>query len=202
MGKNAVAQMFTRPNFPVAICQAAYTPDVSAIGQSAVERISVRVNDADLFTNEDIIAMLTSETQIQPTGRGDLGSVVGMRFPGVLANNDVQSYMVVIGVGATEAEAARVVRETLTTPNSVASAANEQSFMIAPHPASESVTIVNLAPMQRIDIVDVTGRHVVERVIDQTMIATIDVSALPVGTYLVRVTSSDSTMARTIVVMR
>ncbi|MBC8125283.1 MAG: S8 family peptidase [Candidatus Kapabacteria bacterium] len=201
-GSNAVAQMFTRPNFPVAVCQAVYTPTLSAIGQSAVERISVRVDDGDGFTNDDIIAMLTSGTLIQPTGRGDLGSVLGMRFPGVLANNDVQSYMIVIGVGSTEAEAARVVRETLTTPNSVVASTNEHSFMVAPHPASESVTIVSLEPMQRIDIVDVTGRSVVEQMLDQTMIATMDVSALPIGTYIVRVTSKDLTMAHTIVVMR
>ena len=125
-----------------------------------------------------------------------------MRFPGVLANNDVQSYMIVIGVGSTEAEAARVVRETLTTPNSVVASNNESSFIVAPHPASESVTIVNLAPMQHIAIVDVTGRRVVEQMLDHTMIATMDVSTLPVGTYIVRVTTSDITMARTIVVMR
>ena len=202
VGNNAVAQMFTRPNFPIAICQAVYTPDVSAIGQSAVERISVRVNDGDGFTNDDKIALLTSGTLIQPTSRGDLGSVLGMRFPGVLANNDVQSYMIVIGVGSTEAEAARVVRETLTTPNSVVASNNESSFIVAPHPASESVTIVNLAPMQHIAIVDVTGRRVVEQMLDHTMIATMDVSTLPVGTYIVRVTTSDITMARTIVVMR
>lgn len=200
-GQNAVAQMFTRANFPVAVCQAAYSSTSSAIAQSAAMLYSERVDDSDGLSDADITTLLQSGTTIQTMASGDLCSVIGMRFPGSMASQDFHTYIVVIGVGATEADAAKVVRETLTSPNSVSAADNSSTVVMMPHPASEYVTIVNTDPMYSIELVDVTGRNVLSVGVGGELNAVLNVASIPSGTYTALMRTARSMIVRTVVVL-
>ncbi|MCX6140721.1 MAG: S8 family serine peptidase [Candidatus Kapabacteria bacterium] len=201
-GQNAVAQVFYRPSVNAVVCQAVYTATPSGVGQSAVELLSNRVDDPNGFTNEDRIAFLTSGTQIQPTTAGDLCSVVGMMFGGKLANEEIRSYIVVIGVGATEEEATRVVRETLTSSTGVEDVAEISSTRIVPIPASERITVTCGLAMQRLEVFDVTGTSVLTQNVDTATSVSFDVASLAIGTYILRVITESEVIVRTIVVMR
>lgn len=202
VGQNAVAQIFRRPGVNAVVCHAAYSATPSGVAQSAVELLANRVDDGNGFTNEDRIAFLTSGTQIQPTSPGDLCSSIGMMFGGKLAHEDIRSYIIVIGVGATEEEATRVVRETLISSTGVEDVVDVSLTRVMPIPASERVTIQSKSPMQRLEIFDVTGTLLLTRNVDSAMSTSIDVSSLATGTYIVRVNTDSEATVRTIIVMR
>ncbi|MBL0321511.1 MAG: S8 family peptidase [Ignavibacteria bacterium] len=201
LGQNAAAQMFTRVSYPLAICQAVYSSTSSAIAQSAAMLYSERIDDSDGLSDADITTLLQGGKDIQTTASGDLCSVIGMRFPGSMASQDFHTYIVVIGVGATEADAARVVRETLTSPNSVSESNNQAALLVMPNPATENVTFVNTVPMNSIELTDITGRTVLSVEVGGEMNAVLNVTLIPSGTYSAVIKTDRSMMVRTLLVM-
>lgn len=200
-GPNAVAQMFSRQNFPVALCMAAYSTTSSAVAQSAAMLYDERIGDADGLSDSDIALFLKSGTSIQTTAIGDLSGVIGMRFAGPLTGQDFHTYIVVIGVGETESDAAQVVRETLISPNSVSEDVGNTTVLVMPHPATERMTIVNTVPMYEIEMQDITGRVVLSVDARGSMSTDVNVSGLSSGTYTVMMNTGSTTIARTVVVM-
>lgn len=201
-GQNAVAQVFTRPDHNVAVCYAVYSATPGGIAQSAAEPLATRVDDADGLTTADLVALLTSGSSIQVATRGDLCGTVGMLFRGPLAQGNSVAYIVVIGVGATEAEAAQVVRQTLTSSTDVALRADHVAVLVAPHPASERMTIVGTEAVQTIELLDITGRLVFSQQVDGATSSTIDVSRLLSGSYVLRLQAFDHVVVRTVLVLR
>jgi len=201
-GPNAAAQVFTRANYNVAICQAVYSPSPSGVAQSAVEPFSERVDDGDGLSTADIVALLSSGTTIQTTVKADLCSVLGVRYPGQLASGSSHSYVVVIGVGLTEAEATLVVRQTLTAATTVLDGAYPVRILIAPQPVSDWLTILNTADVTFVEVLDITGRVVLSSTFNAGDQVVLNTSALPSGAYGVRMQKGESRILQTVLVMR
>ncbi|RPI68957.1 MAG: T9SS C-terminal target domain-containing protein [Ignavibacteriae bacterium] len=84
----------------------------------------------------------------------------------------------------------------------VGRASTTMSLSVAPNPASTVITLVPIVPshvMQplRLDIIDVVGARVMSTTIPADATSTVNVSALPSGSYVVQIMSNDGLTART-----
>ncbi len=179
-----VAQAFERADVPVAVVCAAVSNDASIQPQSAGMMLNDYVDDADGLVDADVLTLLNSGTQIQTTRVGDACGVIGMKFPGTLQPGDRRAVMIVIGVGATAEEAATVVRQTIENPNSVREE-TASTIAVAPHPASDVVSIRYQPSATMLRVVDLQGVVADQFNIAGTDTWQIDVSKYVSGTYRV-----------------
>jgi hypothetical protein len=197
------AMMVERDNVPVAIAVAALTSELSFRPQAVGMMMADYVRDGDRLTDEDVITLLNSGTSIQTTLSGDAGVVIGMKFPGTLRQNEQRRFMIVIGVGHTAEEAAEVVRNTVLNPNSVQETAN-RTLMLWPNPSSGTITTILPEGATRLQVVDALGNRVYDQQISsaQSALHTVDLTQLPMGTYMCRVVALHSVSASPFVIVR
>ncbi|MDZ4745281.1 MAG: S8 family serine peptidase [bacterium] len=155
------AMVVSRENTNASVVMAVHTNNSQAQAQAAASLLHGYVGDGDGFTDADRVLLLTSGDTIQTTSVGDIWGVVGMKFPGVLAPDDIRTFIVVVGVGATLAEAAQEVKTTLSNPLSVAEQPSALRATVRPNPASEYIAIDHPEGVSRIQLVDVFGSSVV-----------------------------------------
>ena len=184
--KNNAAQTITRLGFPVAVCVAAISDDPGDVAQSAGFLYSVIIDDADGFTHADRVRLLTSGTDINETGEGDISGVVGMLRNKPLAVGESWTFRVVITVGTDDESARELMRKVLSSV-SVGSDETVGSMQISPNPVNDRAAISNVSSAVRFTIVDQLGRTRLSWRHDGTNEASIDASMLERGAYSVLV---------------
>ena len=157
---SSAAELFTREGFDVAICHAVVSQSLGGVAQSAAFPYATVVNDVDGLSVADRLRMLSNGTSIQTTVAGDLSSVIGMRYPGVMPDGASYEYTVVITLGATANEATSRMRDVLPTAVSVQEERETTTVQVYPNPARDVVTVACREPLASIMIVDATGRVV------------------------------------------
>lgn len=196
------AQLFARDGVPAVVVCAAVSAELSFEPQSAGMMLGQYIDDDDGITDADVVMLLSSGESIQTTQTGDACGVSGMRFPGVTAPGQVRSFMIVIGVGATEEEATTLVRETIEDPSSVAENAGGQ-FRIVPNPTSDRVEIMGLEEPFGWTIVDMMGTVVNGGRVDTPMpLSHIDVTLLPTGRYQLMITNNHGVRSTPLIIVR
>ncbi|RPI67437.1 MAG: hypothetical protein EHM43_08155 [Ignavibacteriae bacterium] len=196
------AQLFAREGVPAVVVCAAVSAELSFEPQSAGMMLGQYIDDGDGITDADVIMFLSSGETIQTTQTGDACGVSGMRFPGVTAPGQVRSFMIVIGVGATEEEATTLVRETIEDPSSVAENAGGL-FRIAPNPTSDRVEILGIVEPFVWTLVDMMGTVVNGgRVDTSSSLSHVDVTLLPTGRYQLVITDGHGVRSTPLVILR
>jgi len=196
------AMVFSRTHFLTSVCVASLAPSDRPRAQMAGMMLSDVIDDGDGFTDADRVRLFTNDGATMSTDSGDVCGTIGMFFPGQLAPGDSVSFMIVIGVGWSEAEATSIVRATLENPMSVVYDATMSSdgINIRPLPTDNEARIYHPGHVDVLRIVDIHGQTVltVDATGDHT---TIDVSALQPGWYTVlalpTMTGSSSQLTQT-----
>ncbi|MCO6466787.1 MAG: S8 family serine peptidase [Bradyrhizobiaceae bacterium] len=176
------AEMFYRDNVPVVVVCAAVSSEASIQGQAAGMMMLDYVDDADRFSDADVVTLLTSGTSVQTNMLGDACGVVGMRFPGELAPGERKKFMIVIGVGTSQEEAATNVREAILSPNSVSDNVPVNASLW-PNPTGGRVTVQVDGSIRSVTITDLLGNMVQRR--DGSGLSTVhlELSGLSTGRY-------------------
>lgn len=198
----SAAMVVVRENFEAAVVMAVHTSDSQAKAQAAGGLLTSYVGDADGFTDADRVALLTSGDSIQTIERGDVWGVVGMLFPGRLAHNDTRTFIVVVGVGATAADASQSVMTTLSNPLSVSENKPALRASIRPNPASDYVVIDHPDGLQNIQFVDALGAVIYTVSADAGTSSIVRTSSLPVGAYRCILATADNVTMLPIIVVR
>lgn len=184
--QSTTAMVFSRTNFSTSVCIASLAPSDRPRAQMSGMMLRDIVDDGDGFTDADRVLLFTNDGATMSTDSGDACGTIGMLFPGQLAPGDSVSFMIVIGVGWSEAEAASIVRTTLENPMSVVYDAtlSSDSINIRPLPTDNEAHINHPDHVDVLRIIDIHGQTVrtVEATGEHT---TIDVSALQPGWYTV-----------------
>ena len=192
-GPGSAAEVFTREGFDVTICHAVVSQSPSGVAQSATFPYAAFVNDQDGFSVADRISMLSSGTTMQAVNAGDLCSVIGMNYPGTLANGASYEYTVVITLGATANEATSRMRDVLPTAVSVQEDLETTGVRVYPNPARDVVTVASEEPLTSITIFDATGRAVSYHRGDGQPSYVLSTANLPTGVYVLSLRTTSST---------
>lgn len=191
-GTGSAAEVFTREGFDVTICHAVVSQSPAGAAQSATFPYAAFVNDQDGFSVADRIRMLSSGTTVQAVNAGDLCSVIGMNYPGTLANGSFYEYTVVITLGATANEATSRMRDVLPTAVSVQEERVVAGARVVPNPARDVVTVASEEPLASITIFDTTGRMVSYHRGDGQPSFVLSTANLPSGVYVLSLRSRTS----------
>ncbi len=179
----STAMVVTRDNVNAAVVMAVHTVNSQAQAQAAAGLLATYVGDGDGFTDADRVLVLTSGDSIQTSETGDVWGVVGMKFPGTLSANETQTFIVVVGVGATANEASKNVMNTLSNPQSVGKPTPTLRATLRPNPASDYVIVDHPDGAQHIQFVDACGIVVYAVSADAGSTSIIKTSSLVVGAY-------------------
>lgn len=201
-GLGTAAEVFTREGFDIAICHAVVSQSPAGIAQSATFPYAPFLGDQDGFSVADRLRMLSSGTTMQAVNPGDLCSVIGMNYPGVLASGSSYEYTVVITLGATAAEATSRMRDVLPTAVSVQEELEVSSVQVHPNPARDIVTVTSPEPMASITIFDATGRVVSYHRGDGQPSQVLSTANLPSGVYVLSLRSTTSTTTSVLNIVR
>lgn len=191
-GTGSAAEVFTREGFDVSICHAVVSQSPAGAAQSATFPYAAFVNDQDGFSVADRIRMLSSGTTVQAVNAGDLCSVIGMNYPGTLANGSFYEYTVVITLGATANEATSRMRDVLPAAVSVQEERVVAGARVVPNPARDVVTVASEEPLASITIFDTTGRMVSYHRGDGQPSFVLSTANLPSGVYVLSLRSRTS----------
>jgi hypothetical protein len=122
-----------------------------------------------------------------------------MKHPGSMPYGASYGYSVVMGVGATAAAAEDVVRRALADPTNVAETRQPSSLAVTPMPASERITIESEDGLRTMELLDLTGRVLVNMRGDGSVRADLDVSGVPRGVHVLRCVTGAGAYSRIIV---
>lgn len=198
----STAMVVSRENVNAAVVMATHTSNTLAKAQAASGLLNTIVGDGDGFTDADRIRVLTSADSIQTTERGDVWGVVGMQFPGTLAAGDTRTFIVVVGVGATTAEAAQNVKDALTNPLSVAEPTATSYVGIRPNPSSDVVIIDHPHGATLIQFVDAVGNVAYVSNADSGNMSIVGTTSLAVGAYRCIVHTNGTVQSLPFIVVR
>lgn len=186
------AQAFLRNGAGATVVCAAVSDELEIQAQVSGFLLSDMVGQG--ITDEEVIQLLTSGTQVQTTMTGDVAGVIGMKFPGTLAPSERRTFRIVIGVASTYDQAAEIVRNAILTPTGVAEP-SDSGIQVFPVPASDVLTIRHDQRATFIEVSDNAGRII--RPMDISPYeneSKIDVSGLFQGMYQCRIGSGTSFM--------
>ncbi len=185
-GARSSAFTIRRAGIRATVCCAVVAHDATAVAQNATMLLSSIVDDSDGFTVADRIRVLTSGTTIRETGPGDMCAVAGVRSTKPLAPLEQYGYTIVMGVGENEADAIRVVRQALEVPTGVDDDTEESADVtVYPQPGHDVVWVQTSGRVQRIILVDVSGRTLQQHTIAAgTSVFVLGVQSLPSAPYL------------------
>lgn len=201
-GPGSAAQVFTREGFDVVICHAVVSQSPAGTAQSATFPYAAFVGDQDGFSVADRIRMLSSGTTMQAVNPGDLCSVIGMSYPGKLADGSSYEYTVVITLGATASEATSRMRDVLPSAVSVPEDLETTGIRLYPNPARDVVAVESPEPMTSITIFDATGRVVLYHRGDGMTSHVLSTANLSSGVYVLSCRSATSTTTTALNVVR
>lgn len=181
------AEQISRTGTPIVVVCGVSTPTPAAEAEPQVAGFlyDERINNG-FMDNATKILLLKSGSSVQSGVPGDVITLVGMRFTKDIAPGEERSITFVIGVGDTEEEAQRVVRETILNPTSVDADETASPLSLYPNPASDHVRIDHTDATTRIDVVDVSGTVVMTvpvRIGDRSTF--LPTSNLATGTYTI-----------------
>lgn len=188
------AELFYRDDIPVVVVCAAVSSEPAIVGVAAGMILADYVDDSDRLSDPDVVTLLSSGTTVQTNTPGDACCVMGMRFPGQLQPGESKNFMIVIGVGETEAEATQNVQETILSPNSVLEETGN-SVSLFPNPATHSVNISSVSPIVTVQVVNVMGEVVLKDIpgINSTS-KVVNIQSIPNGMYVMMVQTEQSTV--------
>lgn len=180
------AMIFSRSHFTTSVCIASLALTDRPRAQMAGMMLRDIVDDGDGFTDADRVALFTNDGATMSADSGDACGTIGMLFPGQLVPGDSVSFIIVIGVGRSEVEAAAIVRATLENPMSVHHYASsfDDGLIIRPLPTDNEAVVLHPENITTLRVVNAQGQTVltVGATGQQT---TVDVSSLPTGWYTV-----------------
>ncbi|NQW30786.1 MAG: S8 family serine peptidase [Ignavibacteria bacterium] len=197
----ASAQAYERSDANVSVVHVMHTSTPGVTAQSAGMSISSIVDDGDGFTDADVIKLLSSGTSIQTVTTGDMCSISGIRFPGLLQPNESRTVILVIGVGNTSEEAANVVRATLENPMAVSEEIMRDEIVVKPNPADYSLQLENTVNVERVMMVNANGQVVVEITNNNAAGIMLNTSQLANGMYTMIISGHGQTTTKPVAVI-
>lgn len=181
------AQAFLRNGVGAVVVCAAVSDELEIQAQVSGFMLSYMVGRG--ITDTEVIQLLTSGTQIQTTGTGDVSGVIGMMFPGTMAPSEIRTFRIVIGVASTYDLAAQIVRDAILAPTGVAELANA-GVQVFPVPATDVLTIRHDQRATFIEVYDNAGRSIKRiDVVPNENESSFDVSGWYQGMYQLRIGS-------------
>lgn len=154
------------------------------------------------FKVDDQIKTLNSDGSWQISGVHDMAIIVGMKFPGALADGESKKCDICIAGGETKEELALQLMDCLLSPSSVAEAKEYHNIQIYPVPASDFVIIEGAEPgLNSYKIVDLMGRDLLRGDFHYDT-NRIDVSQIKSGSYIISISNGKEIVSVPLIVVK
>lgn len=195
-GQQSAGFVISREAYPVALCVATVSQTPTDMAQMACMLIGDLIDDDDGFTPADRIILLTSGTTWATDNIGDVAATIGMRRQGAITNARPFSFKVVVGAGASTDAAKAAVRLALEAVTSVEEQAHTE-IPIRPNPVISQATVSVEQGACTIDVVNITGQHVMRVPTNGAHEVRLATAELPSGSYAVVVRTADGRVLST-----